>query len=963
MRKGRKIAAVLILLCAAAAAVIYFAARSGGYEDSSFKYAGANLADGEAAGSSDTYAQYRQEYNSVSLADEDIHIDILAFSAAEDAEERGGALYTGGNSSVAWAVSVPSDALYQIEIEYEPVPSRGVAIERALLINDELPFAGSDALALSRVWTDGGAVRQDNRGNDIRPEQVERAAVMTAFCKDALGYEADPYLYFFKQGENTLRLDAVSEPMIIRAVTLKAAPATPSYEEYRRGINYESSAVGYAEGTVYIQGEDAQRRSSPSLYARYDHSSSATEPYSVTTTLLNFIGGAAWNKAGQWIEWDFDVPADGFYNITIKGRQNYSRGSLSCRAVYIDGEILFDEMRAVAFEYMNAWNQTTLSDAGGMPCEFYLTEGTHTIRLEATLGRTGAILSDMQASILRLNQIYRKILVLTGVRPDVYRDYHIEDTYPEVIEAIELESKRLFKLVDDTVAITGQKTDRIAVAQTLANQLERFAKDPALITKQFVPFKDNVTALGTSLQTMSETPLDVDLIIVSPVGTEIKKASENWLTGLVHEARSLIASYTVDYNSLGDVYEGEDARDAIEVWIMTGRDQSAILKALIDDSFTPLTGIKVNVKLVDPNALLPATVAGNGPDVVVSCDSWNPVNYALRNAAVDLTAFDDFDEVIGAFYPSGYAQLTLDGGVYGLPETQLCSVLYYRSDILAELGLAVPETWDDLIAMMPTIQGNSLSVGIPYPDIVNPNLSVLYAMIYQNGGTIYDAGAEHTLIDDEAGVAAFKRYTQLYTNYGLPTIFDFASRFRSGEMPLGISDYTTYNLLTVSAPEIRGLWSFALLPGTKQTDGTISHAGHSQGVSTMMIQTDDETIRQNGWEFMKWWVSADTQVRFGREIEALLGSSARYPTANREALGQLAWSAAQLDVIQKQMEQAVGFREIAGGYYTNRHITNAVRKVTIQRLDPRETLQDYARTINEEIEKKRREFAGLEVTE
>jgi ABC-type glycerol-3-phosphate transport system substrate-binding protein len=256
-----------------------------------------------------------------------------------------------------------------------------------------------------------------------------------------------------------------------------------------------------------------------------------------------------------------------------------------------------------------------------------------------------------------------------------------------------------------------------------------------------------------------------------------------------------------------------------------------------------------------------------------------------------------------------------------------------------------------------------MTVGIPFPDLNTQNLFAMYAMLYQNGGAIYNAEGSRTVIDSEAGVNAFKLYTSLYTDYGLPSIFDFPSRFRSGEMPLGIADYTTFNILAVSAPEIRGLWGFTVLPGVKKTgaDGSvyIDHAVHSQGASCMMIATSDRTVKNNAWAFMKWWVSADSQVRFGREIESVLGASARYPTANKLAFRQLAWSAAQMDIIQRQMEQAVGFREVAGGYFTSRHLVNAVRKVVAEKLDPRETLQDYARTINEELQKKRAEF-GLD---
>ena len=107
---------------------------------------------------------------------------------------------------------------------------------------------------------------------------------------------------------------------------------------------------------------------------------------------------------------------------------------------------------------------------------------------------------------------------------------------------------------------------------------------------------------------------------------------------------------------------------------------------------------------------------------------------------------------------------------------------------------------------------------------------------------------------------------------------------------------------------------------------------------------------------MKWWVSAESQVRFGREIESVLGASARYATANINAFRQLAWSAEQIDVLGEQREWAVGFREIAGGYYTQWHMINAVRKVINEKTDPRENLLDYTRMINEEIVKKRSEF-------
>ena len=77
---------------------------------------------------------------------------------------------------------------------------------------------------------------------------------------------------------------------------------------------------------------------------------------------------------------------------------------------------------------------------------------------------------------------------------------------------------------------------------------------------------------------------------------------------------------------------------------------------------------------------------------------------------------------------------------------------------------------------------------------------------------------------------------------------------------------------------------------------------------------------------------------------------------DEDALKQLAWSSEELAVLEAQQAWGRGFPEIAGGYSTTRHMTNAIRKVINNKEDPRETLLTYTHTINEEIEIKRKEF-------
>lgn len=942
------------------------------------KYDGYDLsADTAGAKREGTYTLYLNAHSGAARPKQNIEVDVTSYIDAEDAkvtDEYEGAekaLYTGSDSKVTWEVDVPEEGFYNVYLEYMTVKSRGVAIERAFYVNGELPFQNASDMTFLRMWTDASEPRVDNRGNEIRPTQTEVYGWQSTYLKDKMGYVSEPYQFYFEKGKNTITLEAVNEPMVLRKLDIVAVEDEFKYADYtaaQTGTKAAGSGLDYVQ---IVQGEDSTVRSESSLYAKYDRASAITKPYSITKTILNYIGGEAWRNPGQWIEWNVEVPEDGYYHLCIKGRQNYDRGNISYRSLSIDGKVPFDEMKQVAFRFGNDWESLVLSDESDKPYSFYLTKGTHTVRLEATLGDMGMILEELSDSTFRLNQIYRTLLVYTGATPDQYRDYKVDQVYPEIMEAMSLESKRLYKMVDEVVETTGQKADKIASAQTLAQQLERFCEKPEKITLEFTTFKENISALGSAILSMSETKLDIDYIAVYGENAKLDKDKSNFFKKAAHEVKSFFASFFIDYDAVGDVYADES--NTVKVWVLTGRDQGTILKSMIDDTFTPATGIPINVEIVGADALLNAVVAGNGPNVVLSVGAGQPVDFALRNAVEDLTQFADYEEVLKEFAPSTYRQYMLDDSLYALPETLFYNVMFYRKDVLEDLELEVPQTWKELIEMLPTIQGNNLSVGIPTAAgssgsaaastavaSAQADLSMYFTLLYQQGGDLYNDKGTQTIINNEAGVAAFKEYTKYFTDYGIPVIYDFVTRFRSGEMPIGIANFTTYNTLVVSAPEIAGLWDFTLVPGTEKTDENgnayIDRSAFVSGSATMMLKTEDEKLKQSAWEFMKWWASSDTQVRFGREIEALLGSSARYATANMEAIKQLSWSASDIEILEKQLSYTVGIREVPGGYYTGRHISNACRKVINEKTDPRETIIDYSIKIDEELTKKRKEF-------
>jgi ABC-type glycerol-3-phosphate transport system substrate-binding protein len=911
-----------------------------------------------------TYTRYTERYSIIPVATVDIPLDIFAWADAEGAsvlaDFKGEAkvLRLEEESFVEYTVHIEKAGLYSLYIEYFPLESRGINLERGIKINGETPFLGADRLVFRRVWGDSpGSIRIDNQGNEIRPSQTEKPRWESAWFGDSLGYTVEPYRFYFEAGNNAVRLEGINEPMAIRAFSLKAPARVKSYREYISGFDQNEFKNENALFFLKMQGEDAVRRSDPSLYAIYDRSSGATEPASVAKIKLNMIGGDSWRMAGQWIEWEFAVPENGLYRISVKGRQNYNRGYVSNRSVLIDNVIPCEELAAVPFRYSNKWNLVTFQDDKG-DMFFPLNAGSHTLRLEVTLGGIGEMLNVMEESVYRLNGMYRKILILTGPEPDIYRDYRIDSVYPEIITAMELESKILYKLTDDLTFYSNERNPQIAAALTLARQLETFAKRPDKIPRAMVNFKSNISALGDSLLALAQSRLDIDYIIVSAGDAKIPRIKENFFVSASHEIRSFIASFFVDYNNLGDVYR--KGADVVEVWMLGGRDQSNILKGMIDDTFTPQTGIRVNVKLVAPDAIMPAVVAGTGPDIALTVGQGDPVNYAVRKAVLDISQFDGFAEITRQFDPNVILPLCYAGGVYGLPETQYFNVMFYRKDIFEELGLIVPETWDDLIRILPLIQKNNMNIGIPSlatTEQARIDFSNFLAHLYQRQGSLYNTEGSRTMLDSEIAIEAFDVYTKFFTHYKTPKVYDFVNRFRTGEIPIGFADYTTFNTLEVFAPEIRGLWGFALMPGLRKKDGSIDRSIPTGTQTSMIFSNTRHPLF--AWEFLKWWVSADAQLRFGRELESVMGAAARYPTANYEAFTRLSWGSEQMKVLREQRFWTVGTPEVPGGYFVNRHIINAVRRILNRGEDTRETMLDYALLINDELIKKRKEF-GLE---
>jgi len=902
------------------------------------------------------YATYSAGNRNMPKPDQSIIIDAASFTDNSFANtgifdyyagQDGESVYTDEEGAITWKVDIKESGLYNISVLYCPVNGKSADIQRAVFIDGEIPFAEAGLIEFTRIWTNEDmAVTEDSQGNDLKPVQIEAPSWQESLITDTKGYHASPLQFYFSEGMHTITFVSLREPMMLRSIRLYNEPEPPDYAEVLANYN-EKGYRQPADHMDRIEAESAEFKSSPTLYPMSDHSSPAVTPYDAKEIRNNMIGGENWNINGQWIEWEVTVPESGLYEIGLHSLQSYNRGAISYRRLYINGKTPFKEAEKIGMPYSNTWNFEYLGN-GEQPYLFYLSEGTNILRLETVLGDYAQPVMEVESLIRDLNKLYRDVAMIIGVSPDRYRDYQLQTKIPGLTDLTKAYSDKLYGIYDALTAITGIQSSRDAAIRTMAYQLEFLSHDVERFTSRIQIFKTAIGALGTWLMQVTQQPLGLDAIFIASKDSQAPQLNNSLWARIKHAVSKLFYSFIINYNAIGNISNDKD-QATIEVWIGTGRDQAAVMKAMIDEDFTKKSGVNVNLMLVQMDTLLSATLAGKGPDVAMQVTSDLPMNYGMRGAVMDIAQFEDYEEVSKRFNESAMVPYMFSGKCFALPETQTFPVLFYRKDILNEIGMDIPQTWDDVKASLSVLSKHNLTFGL------HPDNNYYPIFLFQNGGEFYRDDGRYSALDSDVAINAFREYTMYFTDYKLDRVFDFVNRFRTGEMPIGVADYTTYNALQVAAPEIRGLWDFTMIPGTLK-DGVIRRDTPSYGMAVMIMQNTKNAPAS--WEFIKWWTSAEIQVRFGREMEALMGAAARYPTANMEALESLPWPTRDFKLLKEQFTYTRGIPQVPGGYFTDRSIKNAFASVVVdQTIGPREALTDQVHYINEEIASKRREFS------
>lgn len=845
-------------------------------------------------------------------------------------------------------IHVQQDGVYYLNAGYMPLTGNGQELELDILIDGQSIVDSTAIVTLNRTWGESGEFRYTGSGDEIRPTQIEK----NLWIDEPLRISKKSRLaVVLSEGTHTVAIKMRSGSCLIQYLRMYQENLK-SYDTYlSEHLDKEVVDTFYQQ----IEAETPYLKSSSELHASYDRSSPFSIPYHSTCLRYNVIGGEKWTDCGQWIEWQIDVPSDGFYQLGMRYRQNQNKGQNSLRALRIDGEIPFAEVATIAYGYDVDW-QSDYFGSGAEPYLFYLTEGLHTIRMEVVLGDKDAVSKEMEETLSKINALYREIIIITGSNPDVYRDYDLESGIPEFKVKLETISNELNEYISYLESRYGKGCYSSRILKQMETQISDFIKRPYTVAKRLSVFKTNIQALAEWIFEFEKQALEIDYLYVTGQNQEIPRVEGNFLSKMGHEIRAFFGSFHHSYNDVASA-DTELSDEAITVWMGKGRDQANVVKRLIDTYFTPETGIDVNISLVE-GALVKATLAGQGPDVNIFTTRGEAMNLAFRKAVVALDEMEGFTEMEKAFMDSAFVPYEYEDHIFAVPETQEFYVMYVRTDIFEELGLSVPQTWQDLMALLPILHANNLAIGLPYADgyaTMNNGMgttNLFPTLLAQKGMSVYketEDGVTTNLLTEES-YESFKQWSDFYVQYNFDLYKDDFNRFRTGEMPIVISSYALYNNLIEVAPEITGQWIMTAIPGTEKADGSIDRSTSASGTCSIVLKNCKD--KEAAWEFVEWWNSAEIQAMYAKEIEAELSTLGRHTPANVEAFKESLWKEEEKELLLEQWRNVVEVPEIPGGYYVTRNLDNAFRQVFYNGENPRDTLIYWMNLVNEELARK-----------
>lgn len=888
--------------------------------------------------------------------------------------------------TATFVLDVEQAGVYAVGFDYLTNDEDSILVpEFSLKLNGESPFYECNRLVFENLWApqideNGKAVQDyDRYGNEIVTSPVKVMEWQKKYVMDAGYYYSEPLLLELEEGENVLELGLTESSILIGSIYLEAAP---KYGEV------QTSTKADGNEKIEIQGEDPSYKNDSSIRQTCEYDPDLY-PYDAKLKVLNILDSASFADAGQSTSYTFDVEKEGYYYLAFNYRQADKVDFPVFMNIVIDKQLVItddsdaavtnDRLSSYPFNYEKSFKNETLTDEKGQKMAIYLSAGEHTITTTISFDNIRPTLQAIDLVMSGINDLSLEVTKVSGTI-DKYRDIKIKEYIPDVeerlagwIKTLKEEYKRLAAFSEE-----GEDIGALSSLELSIDKLESLAEDP-----DEIPYRVKELCISSSsanqylanfISDITKNSISFDRIYFYQEDAKLSGKSSIFskMWGSVLRFLSSFDSQSYSVDNSDDTH--------LQVWINRPRQYLEIIQRMIDTDFTEKTGIKVDLSIMpDAQKLILSNAAGQSPDVAQAVDYALPIEFALRGAAVDLTQFDGAKETFKQFSPGLLVPSTMGEGIYSIPETFYFWVQFYRTDIMNKLNIQIPDTIDEVEAMLPELKNRGLDFYYPTAGTTGTRVFAMTTpLLYQHGASLYDRVAGDTTLSSEVAIKGFTELTELFTIYDIPQeITSFYQHFRNGDIPIGVADYFMYSMLINAAPEIENSWEISLVPGVEDENGEVQRQTAGAAQSSMILASKREAKvkcaegygnSENGymerqeaaWEYLKWWMSTETQVDFGITLQTTYGEEYIWNSANTAAFSKLPWKSRDKQTILQQMENIEETPRIPGTYMLERELSNAYVAVVANGGILRTELDAAIKRIDRETERKLQEFGYVD---
>jgi ABC-type glycerol-3-phosphate transport system substrate-binding protein len=870
-----------------------------------------------------------------------------------------GSVYVQAGDTIAFDVTVEEAGLYTVAFDAAAPDSFITPPEAQLLVDGAFPSADTQRIVFPIYYQNSrDNFPTDRYGHEALIRQTQLVRWTNVPLRDANLSQPYPLQIELAAGEHTFEFQLTAETLLLGSIYVEPFAPYPPYKEYRQS----NDAPDASELLIALEAEHPSYKNNTAIRPANNRSLEVT-PYDTSRLLLNTLGGENWDDSGSTVYYEFTVPEAGMYVITLRALQDVKNNFTVFRRIWINDEIPFAEFNAVPFDYTSSWTNVTLSGETG-PYKVFLHEGVNTLGLEATISPYRSAIEKIKKVLLDINELSLEIKRLTGNQRDPFKEWVISDYIPDIEEQLIAIADDLRTDLEILRAIQGSGgSQEILTYQMAIDNIMTLAEDPDEIPSRMNRFSEGsgsaAQLLGDLLPALQSQPLALDKIYIHSPDVVPEAEEVPFATSLWEGTKRFLLSFRPDpYQSIGA------SADELEIWVNRPRQYVDLLQLLADETFTAETNIPVKFSIMpDESKLILANAAGIQPDAALGVSTNVPYELAIRNALKDLRTFEDFDSFINIYAPGSLLSYVINESVYAIPETQDFWVTFYRRDILDSLGIPVPETWGEVIEILPELQRYGMNYNTPLSSGSGTKGYLITApYLFNHGADLYAESGFATGMGSDEAIDAIRFMAESFTIYGMPLqTASFYDSFRYGSLPIGISNFITYLQLMTAAPELNGLWELAPYPATVLDDGRELRWATGSAQASIMFEKTEKP--EQAWEFMKWWMSTETQMDFQQQLILNYGLEYLWNSANVAAFANSPIPDEHRAVILEQWEWLQEPLKLPGSYMQERELSNAWNRIVFDGVNPRVAIDASVVTVNREIARKMEEFGYLEDAE